>query len=562
MGIDPNKLPMVDRRKFIKRTALTTGALITSSILPAFSAEEREKIDDSLKPFYHGVASGDPLSTQVIIWTRVTPEQEGDVLVKWSMAKDDKMSQVVRMGEFNTNDTKDYTVKVDVTGLSPASTYYYQFAVNNNKSSVGRTKTTPSDTYENLQFAVVSCSDYTAGFYNALGRIAERKNLNAVIHLGDYIYEGTQRSFDAGNNPPYDKFEDTHFVKNKEWWLHSYRKRYALSRLDVDLRNAHQAHPFITVWDDHEIADNTYKDGALGHNPSVHGEWEVRKSAARQAYAEWLPIRGDASKIYRSFQFGKLMELIMVDTRVEGRDKQITEANDPALLSPDRTLLGKEQKQWLFNKLSTSPCQWKIVGNQVIFSEFNVKFAAFGGHFSDKVKIFETTFLDYWEGYPIERDEVINHIGKNKINNVVILSASMHCSLAFDVTKRATKQSRKGEASTYDPVTGQGSVAVEFATPSITSANFDEKIGSFYATAFESYVNKKLPAPLGYNPNPHMKFVDLQRHGYFVLKVSKERAEAEYYFVDSLTTRSTKESLAAVFHSKTGSNRLVNSQKS
>lgn len=559
---------MVDRRKFLKRSALTTGAIISAGMLPAFSAERMlrdeasEQMDDTLKPFYHGVASGDPLATQVIIWTRVTPEQEGDITVKWMMAKDDKMSQVVRMGEAQTNAAIDYTVKIDVKGLSPATTYYYQFVVNDTKSSVGRTKTTPADTYDSLQFAVVSCSDYTAGFYNAMGRIAERKNLHAVIHLGDYIYEGTQRSFDTKNNPPYDKFEDTHFVKNKEWWLHSYRKRYALSRLDVDLRNAHQTHPFIAVWDDHETADNAYKDGALGHDPNAHGDWETRKSAARQAYAEWLPIRGDASKIYRTFQYGKLMELIMLDTRLEGRDKQISEADNPALFAPDRTIMGKEQKQWLFNKLSTSPCQWKVIGNQVIFSEFNVEWAAFGGHFTDKVKQFDSTFLDYWQGYPAERDEVINFITKNKINNVVILSASMHCSLAFDVTKRATKRSRKGDAATYDPSTGDGSVAIEFATPSITSANFDERIGSFYATAIEGYVNKKLPPPLGYNPNPHMKFVDLQRHGYYVLKISKERAEAEWYFVDSLTTRTNKETFAEAWHSKSGANRLEMTKKS
>jgi alkaline phosphatase D len=552
---------MVNRRKFIKRTALTTGALITSSILPVFSAEERERIDDTLKPFYHGVASGDPLSTQVIIWTRVTPEQEGDMVVKWSVAKDEKLSQVVKNGEATTNTSIDYTVKVDVKGLTPATTYYYQFTFNGSKSPVGRTKTTPADTYGNLQFAVVSCSDYSAGFYNALARIAERKNLDAVIHLGDYIYEGTERSFDTSNNPSPGQTENTPLIKDKEWWLHSYRRRYAISRLDVDLRTAHQTHPFITVWDDHVAADNSYRDGAQNHDPLVHGHWETRKSVAKQAYAEWMPIRGDASKIYRSFQFGKLVELIMLDTRLEGRDKPITDYNNPALYAADRTLLGKAQKQWLFNKLSTSPCQWKVIGNQVIFSEFNVKFAGFGGYFTDKVKTFENIFLSYWEGYPAERDEVINHVAKNKINNVVILSASMHCSLAFDVTKRATKHSRKGDAPTYDPSTATGSVAVEFAAPSITSANFDELIGSFYASTFESYVNKKLPAPLGYNPNPHMKFVDLQHHGYFVLKISKERAEAEYYFVDSLTTRTTKEKLAATLHAKSGSNRLEISKK-
>jgi alkaline phosphatase D len=426
---------------------------------------------------------------------------------------------------------------------------------------VGRTKTTPLDGYENLQFAVVSCSNYQAGYYNAFGRIAERDNLNAVIHLGDYIYEGTERPFDKENKLPFDKFEATHFVMNTEWWLHYYRKRYGLSRLDQDFRAAHQKHAFITVWDDHEICDSAHKDGANGHNPYSDGDWEVRKNAAKQAYAEWLPIRGDASKIYRSIQYGKLMELIMVDTRIEGRDRQILDSSNPALLAADRTLLGKPQKQWLFNRLSNSPCQWKVIGNQVIFSQIDVKWAAFGGYLADKVKIFENTVLDYWEGYPAERDEVIDYISQKKLHNVVLLSASMHCAFAFDITKRATRHSRKGEAATYDPATGKGSVAVEFATPSITSPNFDEKIGSFNATTFQSYLNKKVPVPIGYNPNPHMKFLDLQKHGYCLLKVSKDRAEAEFYFVDSILTRSNKEQVGEAWFTKAGSNRLEKSSR-
>jgi alkaline phosphatase D len=560
---------MVNRRKFLKDSVLTTGAILSAASLRASAMENGRELlkeytilDERLKPFYHGVASGDPLSDQVIIWTKITPEQEdANVLVKWMIAKDENLSQVVQTGEITTNAPADFTVKIDVKGLTPSTTYYYQFVSDTGKSPVGKTKTTPSDTYENLQFAVVSCSNYSAGYYNSFGRIAKRTNLNAVIHLGDYIYEGTERKFDKENNPAFDKFEATHFVMNKEWWLHYYRKRYALSRLDVDLRAAHQSHPFIAIWDDHEIADNTYKDGANSHNPYSDGEWEVRKSAAKQAYAEWLPIRGDASSIYRTIRFGKLMELVMLDTRLEGRDKQIYDSSSSALLAPDRTLLGREQKQWLLNKLTASPCLWKVVGNQVIFSEINVKWAAFGGQFADKVKVFESTTLDYWEGYPVERDELINHISKNKLNNVVILSASMHCAFAFDVTKRATKHSRKGEASTYDPATGKGSVAVEFATPSINSENFDEKIGTFYATAFQSYLNKKLPMPLGYNPNPHIKFVDLQRHGYYILKVSRERAEAEFYFADSILTRSANEELAEVWHTKAGNNRLERSKK-
>ncbi|MEJ7769216.1 MAG: alkaline phosphatase D family protein, partial [Chitinophagaceae bacterium] len=411
----------------------------------------------------------------------------------------------------------------------------------------------------NTQLAVVSCSDYSAGYYNALARIAERKDLDAVVHLGDYIYEGLARRFDPTAETLIDQFESTHFNRNKQWWLQFFRVRYATSRLDADLQAAHQVHPFITIWDDHEIGNNAWRDGAQGHDPENDGPWEVRKNAAKQAYAEWLPIRGPASTIYRSIRFGNMAELILLDTRLEGRDQQIYNSEDPTLFANERTLLGKEQKQWLFQKLDASPCKWKIIANQVIFSEFNVQWANFGGKFTDKVQQLQNTLLDYWEGYPAERDDVVNHIANNKINNVVILSASMHCALAFDVTSRATKYSRKGQPATYDPVTGNGSVAVEFAATSITSDNFDEKMGKLYAGTFQSLVNKRLPHPLNYNPNPHLKYVDLQRHGYTVLKLSKDRAEANFYFVNEIGTRTSKETLGAAWHTKTGKNRLEKS---
>jgi alkaline phosphatase D len=551
---------MIDRRKFLKDTVITTGAALSYSILPTFgngddNLQFKKSTTHSVKPFLHGVASGDPLSSRVIIWTKINPEKEEAILINWAVSKDEGFTQVIQSGEAATSSKMDYSVKIDVQGLSPSTSYYYRFILDSIQSPVGRTKTAPSDSYENIQLAVVSCTDYSAGYYNALARIAERKDLNAVVHLGDYIYEDTERSFDPQNHSE-DDFESTHFNRTREWWLHYYRRRYSINRLDTDLQAAHQAHPFISIWDDHEIANNAWKDGAQGHDVERDGEWEIRKSAAKQAYAEWMPIRGDATKIYRSVRFGKMAELILLDTRLEGRERQIYESSNPEFLAPNRTILGKEQKQWLFDQLSGSPCQWKLIGNQVIFSEINVKWAAFGGQFNDKVIMLENTLLDYWEGYPAERDKVINYIDHNKIDNVVILSASMHCALAFDVTSRATMYSRRGKNATYDPSTGKGSIAVEFAAPSITSANFDEKMESFYANTFQSLINKKLPLPLGYNPNPHLKFADLQRHGYFILQLTKEKAEARFYFVGDLMKRTKEVRLSEVWHTKAGKNKL------
>lgn len=555
---------MLNRRKFIKNTAITTGVILSADLLAASDKAghitPQSKDNFPVKPFIHGVASGDPLSSQIIIWTRVSPEKEEAIMVKWFVANDNKFTKIFQSGEVTTDSNVDYTVKVDVQNLLPSATYYYQFSLNNVLSPVGRTRTTPADSYEDIQLAVVSCSDYAAGYYNALARIADRKALHAVVHLGDYIYEGTARSFDPKHNLPEDNFESIHFNRTRAWWLHYYRRRYSINRLDPDLQAAHLAHPFITIWDDHEIANNAWRGGADGHDPERDGEWELRKSAAMQAYAEWMPIRGNATRIYRSIRYGKMAELVLLDTRLEGRDQQIYDAESQSLYAADRTILGKDQKQWLFQTLEASPCLWKLMANQVVFSEFNVKWLAFGGLFLDKVQQLQHTLLDYWEGYPTERDEIIQHIIKHKLNNIIILSASMHCALAFDVTARATRYSRTGEAATYDAATGKGSVAVEFAATSITSDNFDEKLGKFYASTFQSLVNKKLPPPLNYNPNPHLKFADLQRHGYYVLHLSTEQARADFYFVDDINVNSRKETLAAAWHTKTGMNRLEQSR--
>ncbi len=549
---------MINRRKFIQNTALTTGAVL-STVFSSCNNNEvagKSKSSKRVKYFLHGVASGDPLSSQVIIWTKISLDQEGVVLIKWYVSTDAEFRKIIQSGEFTTNTDTDYTVKIDVENLFPSTTYYYRFVYNNVHSITGRTKTTPADGYENVSFAVVSCSDYSAGYYHALARVAEKKELNAVIHLGDYMYEGNLRLFDPTHPVYQDEYESTGHKRTREWWLRYYRRRYSINRLDTDMQDAHQAHSFITIWDDHEIANNAWKGGAKDHDPEIDGDWELRKSAARQAYAEWMPIRGDATRIYRSIRFGKMAELILLDGRLEGRDKQIDDAGNPDLFAPERTLLGKNQKEWLFQNLNTSPCHWKLIANPVVFSEINVLWADMGGQFTLKIKELQNTLFDYWDGYPAERAEIINYISAHNISNTVILSASMHCALAFDVIARATGNNPKGQPATYNPVTGEGSVAVEFAATSITSDNFDEKMGKLTANTFQSLINRKLPQPFNYNPNPHLKFADLQRHGYLILTLSKERAEAEYYFVGDIKSHTNKETLAAKWHTVTGKNRL------
>ena len=283
--------------------------------------------DANLAPFYHGVASGDPLEDAVIIWTRVTSNVNA-ITVNWKVATNPQMTQVVKQGQLITNQSKDYTVKVDVTGLDPYTTYYYQFEALGRKSIVGKTRTTPSQDQmvDNLRFAVVSCSNYQSGYFNTYNQIAGRNDLDAVIHLGDYIYE-----YHSGGYGYSSSLGRGHLPKHEIVTLSDYRVRYSYYRLDPMLRNVHQQHPFINIWDDHEFANDANKYGAQNHQSATEGSWEVRKANAHKAYFEWMPIRAnnmEEYRLYRKFSYGKLMDLMMLDTRIEGRNTQSNRAKD------------------------------------------------------------------------------------------------------------------------------------------------------------------------------------------------------------------------------------------
>jgi alkaline phosphatase D len=509
----------------------------------------------TLKPFYHGVASGDPLEDKVIIWTRVTPDEDATIDVTWKIATDPNLTNIINTGITSTSADKDYTVKVDVTGLSPSTTYYYSFNALGKESITGRTRTTPTESVDHLRFAVVSCSNYQAGYFNAYRKIAERKDLDAVIHLGDYIYEygageGTygydESRADRANIP------DTEILN-----LADYRMRYSLYRLDPDLLAAHQQNPFIAIWDDHESANDSYTNGAENHGEDGkdEGDWNSRKSISKQVYFEWMPIRDEENfKINRTIQYGNLADIINIDTRLEGRDEQIFDVTNPALYATDRTLLGVPQRNWMFNELSKSTAKWKVIANQVIFSEFNIGWAAQGDQTPQEV---ESIFLDIWDGYPAERDLVIDYIENNNIDNTVILTGDFHSTFAFDVSKRPSIFSPGAPSSiTYNPETGGGSIAVEFATPSVTSANFDENIGVAASAGAEFQINKPLPITGNPNPNPHLKYADLDQHGYMILDLTTEKVQADWFFTNIFDQSSNIETAGESWFSNDKDNHL------
>lgn len=497
-------------------------------LLNSHGAAGQLAYNPALKPFYHGVASGDPLQSQVIIWTRVTPDSGttgNGVSGNWYVATDTGMTNLVQQGVFTTDSSVDFTVKVDVQNLNPGTTYYYMFTTGGVNSIRGRTRTLPVGNPGRLKFAVVSCNNYEAGFFTAYRHLAQRNDIDAVLHLGDYIYEYKAASPGDSNLMRFHQQFET--VTKAQ-----YRARYSLYRLDPDLQAAHQQHAFINIWDDHESANDSWEHGAQNHNPATEGPWSLRKAASKEAFFEWLPIRNNAqNQIYRSFSFGNLADLIMLDTRLEGRNEQLHDVADSSLFDTARTILGSGQRNWFINELSTSAGRWRIIGNQVIFAQ--MQFGWVGPVLGMTAQEAESQFLDIWDGYPAERQRVISHLDTAGIDNSIFITGDFHCSFAFDIADTVVNDSANyAPVPNYDPQTGAGSVAVEFATPSISSSNFDERFNSFAARLMEQQINAMLGAPYFNNPNPHMKFVDLDRHGYIILDVRADSVKANWYFTE------------------------------
>jgi alkaline phosphatase D len=449
---------------------------------------------ECLAPFYHGVASGDPLSDKVILWTRVTTDSIS-VNVDWRIATDTAMLNIVGSGSTTTDATKDFSVKIDATGLQPFTWYYYEFEAYGKKSIRGRTRTLPVGDVDSLRFAVVSCADYTNGYYNAYSKITERNDLFAVIHLGDYIYE-----YGGGTAPR------NHEPSNEILSVSDYRIRHSHYKLDEDLMRLHQQYPFFAVWDDHETANNSWVGGAENHTPGTEGDWFDRKAAGVQAYYEWMPLRmpdlQDTQRIYRKFRFGELIDLYMMDTRLQGREEQ--NGHD---LSTTRTLLGQQQFNWFTNSIDTSTTRWQVMGQQVMMGKLNLQPLSFLPPFYPND--------DQWDGYPYERQRIWDTVLNNNIQNFVVLTGDIHTSWAMDLPARS-----------YNGSTGAGSAGVEFVATSVTSS------GS--------------PLPISISiiqsANPHIKYADLTNHGYVLLDINKNRTQGEFWYVNTISTRGGTES--------------------
>lgn len=524
------------RRSFFRAGGGAALALAAAPMLAATSQRQGAV-------FQHGVASGDPLTDRVILWTRVTRAGVRSVRVAWVVATDPLLSNVVASGQLDTSFLRDFTVKLDASGLQAGTPYYYRFSALGEHSPVGRTRTLPAGSPEHLRFAVVSCSNHAAGYFNAYRRIAERADLDAVLHLGDYLYEYGPNEYGSLRTPE---------PPNEIVTLSDYRRRHAQYKADADSIEMHRQHPLIAIWDDHETTNDAWRDGAQNHQPETEGSWEDRVNVALQAYYEWMPVRlpdpARPRENQRNFRFGDLVELAMLEQRLSARSQQLP-ATVPtpfgngfvqtgAFADPARTLLGPQQEAWLAGLLRSTPARWKLLGQGVMFAQLKLQ----GAPLSQGGGVFLNS--DQWDGYQPARDRLYEVFKGNAshapVRNCVVLTGDIHSSWAADLSPDPNNPDLASGG--YDSATGNGSHAVEFVGTSVSSPGANDPSGS--------------TAALLRSINPHFKYINLTQRGYMLVDVTPARCQGEWWFVDTVAAPSNVQTFGIAFQALEGSNRL------
>ncbi|WP_336937789.1 alkaline phosphatase D family protein [Acinetobacter modestus] len=567
----------ISRRELIQKSLFGFGALSLSVGFTGCNDSSDQETATLQVNFEHGVASGDPLQDRVILWTRLTPSDSSVRLqVTWEIALDQQFKQIIKTDKVTTAAAQDFTVKVDATGLKPNQSYFYRFSFGDKISPIGQTKTLPTSTSK-VSFAVCSCSNYPAGYFYVYREMA-KQDVDVVIHLGDYIYEyGADgyaaedaaklgRTLAADNNKEIIKLDD-------------YRKRYALYRKDKDLQSLHHRHPFIVIWDDHELANDAWREGAENHteetaNAKNEGKFSERKLAALQAYFEWMPIRpvdNQHIKIYRQFNFGGLVNLMMLDTRIIARDEQLdygkfinpmtgkldAVAFQAALFNSTRTIMGETQREWLLgNKekniigiIQSSNATWDVLGQQILMTKMFVpaellqalaeitagnpsvdtlnkmnaqitelvklKLRLIQGDptltAQDKARVLTVApyNLDAWDGYFAEREIVYGTLAQLK-KKVVVLAGDTHNAWSSNLYSK-------------DGVF----VGVELATSSVSSPGLEKYLNipldqlQQFEFAFTTLIDE-------------LNYCNLNQRGYLIVQFDETQVQSQWIYVDSI----------------------------
>ena len=530
------------------RRTVVKAAAVTAVAAPALVGAASPALAETEAPaFLHGVASGDPLPDGVLLWTRVTPVADAvpgsgtgpDVTVDWEVAEDRAFARTVARGRATATAASDHTVKADVRGLRPATTYHFRFTAGGTVSPVGRTRTTPAAeaATPGVRFGVVSCANWESGYFSAYRHLAARADLDAVLHLGDYIYE-----YASGGYPEAKYVVRPHEPRHEIVSLSDYHTRHGKYKTDADLQALHAAHPVVAIWDDHEFANDAWSGGAENHTPGAEGAWADRVAAAKQAYFEWMPVRASTEgTVYRRLRFGKLADLHLLDLR-SFRSPQAG-VGSGAVDDPERTLTGRAQLDWLKSGLAGSDAQWKLVGTSVMISP--VAFGSLPAHLLGPLaellglpKEGLAVNVDQWDGYTDDRRELLDHLTRRSVRNTVFLTGDIHMAWANDVPVKAA---------TY-PLSQ--SAATEFVVTSVTSDNLDDILHVAPGTVSVVAAGAVKAA------NRHVKWVDMDHHGYGVLDVTAEQAQMDYYTVSDKARTDATAAWARSYRTATGTQRV------
>lgn len=507
--------------------------------------------------FTHNVASGEPAPDGMLLWTRYLPADGGASGLSVEVAEDMGFSRIVTRAETAVDATSDHCSRVRVGGLQPGRWYYYRFRAGSGETSpVGRTKTLPAERTGRFNIAVFSCSNLPFGLFNAYAHAAERQDVDLVVHLGDYIYEYPRGTYPSARETMAGRtIEPAHEIVS----IGDYHARYASYRRDRDLQMLHQRFPMITIWDDHEIANDAWTGGAENHQPQTEGLWESRKSAAKTAYRHWLPM---SEEPYKAYEIGDLATLIRLDTRIEGRDQQLDLADafrladdpvkamsmfrDTVYADPARHMLGAAQEAWVGQAFASSARagkRWQIVAQQLLVGETisppNAELSWLGGTPPDFVKQrFDAGMLaakvglpnnfDAWGGYPAARARYLKSAqaaGANLIN----LAGDSHNAWAFDL------------------VTDGKPAGVEFGVQGTTSPGYESYLRG---------IDPKIVARSLVDTNPDLKWCDTAQRGYMMVSLTPEAAQCDWHFMETIRTRSTALAMTQTARVRPGTNML------
>ena len=563
------------RREFLLSTTTAAAALVVGGSLVGCGTDD----DPFPTPpvFTYGVASGDPLNDRIILWTHAKAvDNVRSVPLTWQVALDQNFTSIVSTGGVDATEANGFTAKVDATGLAAGASYFYRFqGPRDAVSPVGKTRTLPAASVASLKFAVFSCSLYSEGFFNAYDD-ALKTDAQYALHLGDYIYEYGSGPAQYGNT---DAVALGRVVTpaNDIVSLSDYRTRYALYRSDASVRALHAAMPWITIWDDHEFANDSYVGGAENHKPATQGDWTTRKNTAAKVYHEWMPIRTDTSnllKIYRSFDFGSLFSLHMLDTRIEGRDQQYDNFGDAdggfgryiagvtpnasgVLPDASRRMISATQQSWLSAQMSASKATWQFLGNQDIMGKMWIPVSVTqnfstgnAAGFAAATQAYLTAKatraaagaaaltptqaalldaaknprlpynLDSWDGYPADRERVLQSV-KTLNKKLVVLSGDSHNGW---FTRLSTLSGEK--------------IGVEFAGSSVTSTGFESVgLGGLGSSLDGSVLaaqlgNAAVGAGLGLIDD--LAYADTSGRGYLLMTVTANDVKGEYVYVSTV----------------------------